>query len=266
MTDHPTSQPTRPSGHAAPEDLSALLDGEAPEAPASWIEGHLASCRSCRRQRDRLAEVHQALAGLVTPAPAGAASAVAVALEAFERVRTVSTGAAAGASPGRGRLRQRSLRPVGIAAGFLLAAGIVSGLIVAGQHDSSGGYSGAAAGAHGGPTGVSRTSASSAGRGSFQLAASGHESLAGRPLASIARPDVAAISVRPGPGSTFTAEITLEKGHLLKSRVDLALRAAGASALLDGRSVGTVRVLSARTLEVTGLSGIAARDLKRLLN
>ena len=88
--------------------------------------------------------------------------------------------------------------------------------------------------------------------------------LVGPPIASLAPRDVEGISIQPGPGGTFTATITLKRANSLTARTTAGL-VAGAAAVLRGKLTGSVHVLSARLIEITGLTKSASAELKHLL-
>jgi hypothetical protein len=95
MTDHPDT-----------EELSAFLDGEAPE-----VDAHVAGCAECRRQLDTLERVRSAVA---TPVPPPAAS-----------TRDAAVAAALGAA-GTATPRRRKQWTVVVAAGAVAAALLVA--------------------------------------------------------------------------------------------------------------------------------------------
>jgi hypothetical protein len=101
------------SGPHPLEELSALLDGELPEADAREIRDHLRYCRSCRAERDRLAQARAALrsmAGLDPPAGLPERTA-----GRFRRVvrRTAAGATAAGATAAALLVVVAPPRPVG---------------------------------------------------------------------------------------------------------------------------------------------------------
>jgi len=266
MSDDFRTSPAWSGDHCAPEDLSALLDGEVAGRAAAEIEAHLASCESCRFRREQLAEVRGLVAALVSPAPAGAAAAaVALAVDGSREGAAAPGGVEAGGEVVRLRRRQHRIRVAGIAAAILLAAGGVSGIVVAagrGGTASSAPTAAHGAGADRSSPGLAEKSPPPPAGAPVQLR--GSKDQFGPPLASLAPSDVEGIGVRPGPGGTFTATITLRRAHSL-TRSAAAVLATGAAAVLSGRLTGTVHVLSGRLIEITGLTKSASAELKHLL-
>lgn len=264
MTDHFRTSPTPPGRHCAPEDLSALLDGEAVNMPVEQIEVHLAQCEGCRARREQLAEVRGLVGSLVTAAPAGAAaSAVTSAIDGM------GEGAPAGAEdhrqPARLRGRQQRHRVAGIAAAVLLAAGAVSGIVLAAGHGGTSTSARSTAGAaarHSSPGLAPAGRADGGIRGRLQLRPSSDRF--GPPIASLTPGDVEAVAIRPGSHGTFTATITLRPESSLTRSATAGL-AAGGAAVLGGKPTGSVHVRSPRLVEITGLTRSATIELKDLL-
>jgi anti-sigma factor RsiW len=283
MTDRSPNHLIPPGGHCAPEDLSALLDGEGGRTAAEEIRAHLWSCESCRRRYEQMAEVQRGLRALTTRAPAGApAAAVAAALDAVRgdapnqagspgdagSTSTAGTGSSGG-GPAAGltplRHRQRRVRAAGIAAAVLLVAGGVSEVVLTAGRDS-GSSPGAAAGStasHGASSG--RVASPSGDSRALLVLGPSPEGRSGRVVAGLGRDDVAEIHVRASANRRFTETITLEPGHTLSPQAIAGLHGVGAAALLGGRVTGYVHVLSPHLVEITGLTRNESAELRRLL-
>jgi len=243
MSDDFRTSPAWSGDHCAPEDLSALLDGEVAGRAAAEIEAHLASCESCRFRREQLAEVRGLVAALVSPAPAGAAAAaVALAVDGSREGAAAPGGVEAGGEVVRLRRRHR-IRVAGIAAAILLAAGGVSGSWwrPAERHCFER--------AHSGPRGRADRSSPGLAEKSLrplpelQCNSGGRKTSSGPPCEPC--PKRRGRHRRPaGPGGTFTATITLRRAHSL-TRSAAAVLATGAAAVLSGRLTGTVHVCPA---------------------